>query len=140
MTPLQFENLYSADWQELENLLAQVRGGTKAKQIQGERVAALYRRTCEHLALSRARAYPAYLIDRLEHLTSEAHQAIYRQRDFGLRRLRALAAVEFPRAVRNHAVYVWIATAVFVLPTLVLGVLVYLRPELILSVLDASNV
>ena len=140
MTPVQFENLYRADWEELEKLLLEARGNRKAQQsVQGERVAALYRRTCEHLALSRARAYPAYLVDRLEHITSEAHQAIYQQRDFGLRRLRALAAVEFPRAVRKHAIYVWVSTAVFVLPTLILGVLVYLRPELILSVVDAEN-
>lgn len=140
MTPVQFENLYRTDWEELEKLLSEVRGDRKTqKTVQGERVAALYRRTCEHLALSRARAYPAYLVDRLEHITSEAHQAIYQERDFGLRRLRALVAVEFPRAVRMHATYVWVATAVFVLPTLILGVLVYLRPELILSVVDAQN-
>lgn len=141
MTPVQFENLYRADWEQLENLLCKAHRDGKAsrKTVEDERIAALYRRTCEHLALSRARAYPAYLVDRLEHLTSEAHQAIYRQRDFGLRRLRALVAVEFPSAVRKHAAYVWVATAVFVLPTLILGVLVYLRPELILSVVDAQS-
>lgn len=140
MTPLQFENLYRADWEELEKLLAALNGKRKVQEsVQGERVASLYRRTCEHLALSRARAYPTYIVDRLEHLTSEAHQAIYQQRDFGLRRLGELAAVEFPRAVRAHAAYVWVATAVFVLPTLILGVLVYLHPELILSVVDAQT-
>lgn len=140
MTPVQFENLYRDDWDELDRLLGAVRGVRKEKEpIRGERVAALYRRTCEHLALSRARAYPSYLVDRLEQLTSEAHQAIYQQRDFGLRRLYALVAVDFPRAVRKHSNYVWLATAVFVLPTLILGLLVYFRPELILSVVDAQS-
>lgn len=140
MTPVQFENLYRADWEQLENLLTKAKKAGKArKTAEGERIAALYRRTCEHLALSRARAYPAYLVDRLEHLTSEAHQAIYQQRDFGLRKLRALVAVEFPNAVRRHATYIWVATAVFVLPTLIVGLLVYLRPELILSVVDAQS-
>lgn len=140
MTPVQFENLYRADWEQLENLLTKAKKAGKArKTAEGERIAALYRRTCEHLALSRARAYPAYLVDRLEHLTSEAHQAIYQQRDFGLRKLRALVAVDFPNAVRRHAAYIWVATAVFVLPTLVVGLLVYLRPELILSVVDAQS-
>lgn len=140
MTPLQFENLYRADWDELENLLANVRGKRKEQRLtQGERVAALYRCVCEHLALARARSYPAYLVDRLERLSSEAHQAIYQQREFGLRRLRALAASEFPRAVRAHATYVWLATAVFVLPVLIVGLIVYSRPELILSVVDAET-
>lgn len=139
MTPLQFENLYRADWDELEHLLASVRGRRKEQRLtQGERVAALYRCVCEHLALARARSYPAYLVDRLERLSSEAHQAIYQQRELGLRRLRALAASEFPRAVRAHATYVWLATAVFVLPVLIVGLIVYSRPELILSVVDAE--
>jgi uncharacterized membrane protein SpoIIM required for sporulation len=140
MTPLQFENLYRADWDELESLLANVRGKRREQRAtHGERVAALYRCVCEHLALARARSYPAYLVDRLERLSSEAHQAIYQQREFGLRRLRALAASEFPRAVRAHARYVWLAVAVFVLPTLIVGLIVYSRPELILSVVDAET-
>lgn len=140
MTPLQFEELYRSDWEELENLLAGVRGSRKAREpIPGERVAALYRCTCEQLALARARSYPAYLIDRLERATSEAHQVIYQQRDFGWRRLRDLAAREFPCTVRAHAAYVWIAGAVFVLPIFIVGILVYSRPELILSVVDPET-
>jgi uncharacterized membrane protein SpoIIM required for sporulation len=140
MTPLQFEELYRADWEELEKLLAGVRSNRKEQDAtQGERVAALYRCVCEQLALARARSYPPHLVDRLERLSSEAHQAIYRHREFGLRRLHALAAREFPRAVRAHAAYVWLATAVFVLPTLIVGLIVYSRPELILSVVDAET-
>lgn len=141
MTPLQFETLYQADWDELEKLLAGIRGKrSEQRATHGERVAALYRCACEQLALARARSYPAYLVDRLERLSSDAHQAIYQQREFGLGRLRALAALEFPRAVRAHAAYVWIALAVFVLPTIIVGLIVYSRPELILSVADAESV
>lgn len=140
MTPVQFENQYQADWDELEKLLAGVRGKRREQRLtQGERVAALYRCVCEQLALARARSYPAYLVDRLERLSSDAHQAIYQQREFGLSRLRALAAREFPRAVRAHAAYVWIAAAVLVLPMLIVGLIVYARPELILSVVDAET-
>jgi uncharacterized membrane protein SpoIIM required for sporulation len=144
MTPLQFENLYQADWQELENLLSQVirpklTRQKEVKPVEGERLAALYRRTCEHLALARARAYPAYLLDRLERLTSDAHQAIYQHREVGLPRLKRFLLLDFPRAVRQHATYVWIATAVFMVPTLIIGWLVHERPELILSVVDAQT-
>jgi uncharacterized membrane protein SpoIIM required for sporulation len=140
MTPLQFEHLYQADWEELEKLLAAIHGKRKEQRdTHGERVAALYRCACEQLALARARSYPAYLVDRLERLSSDAHQAIYQQREFGLGRLRALAARDFPRAVRAHAAYVWIALAVFALPTIIVGLIVYSRPELILSVVDAET-
>jgi uncharacterized membrane protein SpoIIM required for sporulation len=145
VTPLQFEQLYQDGWQELETLLKDVLqpGATGRKQgkpsVDGERLAALYRRACEHLALARARAYPAYLLDRLERLTSDAHQVIYQHRGLGLSRVKEFFAVDFPRAVRAHAVYVWIAAAAFVLPTVVIGWLVYERPELVLSVIDAET-
>jgi uncharacterized membrane protein SpoIIM required for sporulation len=50
-----------------------------------------------------------------------------------------MATVDFPCAVRTHAPYVWIALAVFAVPTLVLGGLVYVRPELILAVVDPAT-
>lgn len=142
MTPLQFEARYGAEWDELEHALQHLRGEKSAKdqpRASGERIAELYRRACEHLALARARSYPVYMIERLDQLTGDAHQAIYQRREFGWTRLRNLFAVEFPQAVRAHASYVWIATAVFVVPTLVLGVLVYHHPELILSVVDPAT-
>jgi uncharacterized membrane protein SpoIIM required for sporulation len=145
MTPLQFEALYQRDWDELENALDAI--GKRGPQLKnrskelpsGERVAELYRRACEHLALARARAYPTHITERLDQLTADAHQVIYQRREFGAGRLRRMFAVEFPRAVRAHALYVWIAAAVFGLPTLILGVLVYHQPELILSVVDAET-
>jgi uncharacterized membrane protein SpoIIM required for sporulation len=143
MTPLTFEALYQAEWQELEELLDRVLGrkrkAASPEQLRGERIAALYRRACEHLALARARSYPAYLVDRLDRLTADAHQVIYQQREFGVGALWRIFSHDFPRAVRADAAYVWIAAALFVLPTFVLGVLVYFKPELILSVVDATT-
>jgi uncharacterized membrane protein SpoIIM required for sporulation len=145
MTPLQFERLYEREWDELERALEAIgKSGmslrNKTRDMRsGERIAELYRRACEHLALARARAYPAHLTERLDQLTADAHQAIYQRREFGAARLRRLFGVDFPQAVRRHALYVWIATAVFMLPTLVIGILVYHRPELILSVVDAET-
>jgi uncharacterized membrane protein SpoIIM required for sporulation len=142
MTPLKFESLYQEEWQELERLLdrALQRAQPSNAPIHGERIAALYRRACEHLALARARSYPAYLLDRLDRLTADAHQVIYQQREIGLSALWRIFARDFPRAVRADAGYVWTATVLFVLPTIVLGLLVYRQPDLILSVVDATTV
>lgn len=144
MTPLSFEALYEPEWRELETALDELlrRNSARGKQrppVRGERVATLYRRACEHLALARARSYPAYLTDRLERLTADAHQIIYQQRDFGFAALRRLFTRDFPRAVRANAAYAWLATALLALPTLVLAVLVYRQPDLILSVVDAAT-
>jgi uncharacterized membrane protein SpoIIM required for sporulation len=100
------------------------------------RLAALYRRACEQLALARARAYPAYIVDRLERVTAAAHQLIYHRREFRFAQLRDLALIAFPRSVRAHWRYVAVSAAAFLLPTIVVGVLVYARPDFILSVLS----
>jgi uncharacterized membrane protein SpoIIM required for sporulation len=143
MTPLRFEELYRDEWSELETLagLALGRSGDKSLRatVSGARLAALYRRACEHLALARARAYPAYLVDRLERVTSDAHQLIYHRRDFRLTRIREIAALDFPRVVRKLWPYVAVSTATFLLPTILIGLLVYTRPELILSVVSAET-
>jgi uncharacterized membrane protein SpoIIM required for sporulation len=144
MTPLHFEELYQAEWRELEALLDRILGRTKnavkdGTPIDGQAVAVLYRRACEHLALARARSYPAYLLDQLERLTSDAHQVIYQRREFGLVKVKRFLAEEFPRSVRAHSTYVWVAAALFYIPTFVIGWLVYKHPELILSVVSAET-
>lgn len=143
MTPLQFEALYQGEWQELETLLQGFfrmrRSAAAPAARQGERLATLYRRVCEQLALARARSYPAYMLDRLEQLTGAAHQAIYQRREFGLAAVKRLVSLDFPATVRAHAAYVLLAAALLLVPMLIVGLLVYCRPDLILSVVDART-
>jgi uncharacterized membrane protein SpoIIM required for sporulation len=144
MTPLHFENLYRDEWNELESQLALILDGREHQKngedpIRGERVAELYRRACEHLALARARNYPRYLLDRLDRITADAHQAIYQRREFGLSRIKRALLSDFPRAVRAHAGYVWTSTALLMVPMLLVGFLVFQRPDLILSVTSAEQ-
>ncbi len=139
MTPLQFEAQYQSEWDELQSLLTNLSFRTRKTPVSGERLASLYRRACEQLALARARSYPAHIVERLNQLTSDAHQVIYQRQEFGLDRLRRMIAVDFPRAVRAHAAYVWLATAMFLIPMLLLGVLVYFNPELILSMVEPTT-
>ncbi|MCB1623849.1 MAG: stage II sporulation protein M [Pseudomonadales bacterium] len=144
MTPLAFEERYCSEWRELADMLQRARGEKKVAnagqaEFSAQRLTQLYRRACEQLALARSRSFPAHLVDRLESLTHDAHQLIYRQRDFGLSALAHLLLTRFPQAVREHANYVWVAALVFILPTLILGWLVYRQPELILAVVSADT-
>lgn len=147
MKPLVFEEKHQAEWQELAQLLGELQASRRwrwrrrpAVTVAGARLATLYRRACEQLAMARARAYPAFMIARLEQLTQDAHQAIYRTDDFGMRRLATLMFADFPRAVRAHAVPVWLAAAFLYLPALIMGLLVYRNPEWILSVVNVDQV
>ena len=142
MTPLQFEAQYQSEWQELEALLQRFVGVRRKREpgaSHGERLTTLYRRVCEQLALARARSYPAYMLDRLERLTGDAHQVIYRHGGFGIAAGKRLVTVEFPATVRAHAVYVLVSSALLFVPMLIVGLLVYYRPDLILSVVDART-
>ncbi|HYM35744.1 MAG TPA: hypothetical protein VET48_10135, partial [Steroidobacteraceae bacterium] len=124
MSPLQFEQNYRASWEQLEEMLSYLRGDKRRaknrEKTDGELFAQLYRRTCEQLALARARAYPVHIIQRLEQITADAHQVIYQRSEFGWWRLTAIFVRDFPRAVRSHANYVWLAAVLFLLPTIVM--------------------
>jgi uncharacterized membrane protein SpoIIM required for sporulation len=139
MTPLQFEAEHAASWQELDAALA-ARTRRKAAAIDRARIASLYRAACEHLAVAESRAYPVWLIERLESLTARGHQLIYRQTDFGLDKLARLFLVDFPAAVRAHRWHVLVALIAFAAPLVVTGILTWLDPGFILSVHDAGMV
>ncbi len=159
MTPRQFEASYGAVWSELENLLDQLEGKAKAQAakepsfstsagkrktrgqpaLNGSRLTALYRRSCEHLALAQARAYPIHLTQRLEHLTHRAHQHIYRRHDYGMRRLQHWALIDFPESVRAHRWYVLVAALLFVLPLVSIGWASYSDSGFILHIMGASD-
>ena len=141
MTPLQFEAAHAAEWNELEATLGPPQKGSKrAMPADRARFAALYRVACEHLALAEARAYPVWLIERLESLTARGHQRIYRETDFGLDKLRRLFVNDFPAAVRTHRRYVLVALAAFALPLVLTGLAAYFDPGFVLSVHDAATV
>ncbi len=134
MTPLEFETAQASRWGELEELLAR-----EETELDPEKFLALYRLCCEHLALARARGFPAHVIERLSIVTARAHQIVYRRSEFGLARILALLTTAFPRAVRASGRYVLIAAALFILPALAIGVATYLRPDLVLSVVDSRT-
>ena len=152
MTPRQFEARYEPAWVELERGLNALDAGrkdrrkaspfpTSADDVPGAaRVAQLYRQCCEHLALARERAYPVHLVGRLEALTARAHQRIYRRHDFGLAAFRHLVLYKAPAAVRALRWHLLVATLVFVLPTIIVGIATWLDPHFVLTVVDAKQV
>lgn len=133
MTPLQFETQHAAQWAQLEELL------DREKDADVTRLTWLYRQVCEQLALVRARDYPLHLAERLDRLTARAHQEIYRQSDFGFDQLRRWLLIDFPHAVRSNARYVALAALLFSLPALLMGIAVYFKPDLLLTVVDAGT-
>ena len=149
MTPLQFESGYRAIWDELDQAVSLIEGKARrqsrwsrreAVDVDPARVAALYRATCEHLALARSRAYPIHLTERLESLTQRAHQIVYHRSDNSGVRLGRLFLVDIPQAIRAHSIAMWVATLVFAGPLLVLGAMTYFDPGFVLTAHDIQSV
>lgn len=138
MTPLVFESLYRDSWTELGKLLEGIEKGSRQPH-QGARLSELYRRSCEHLALARSRAYPIHLIDYLESLTQRAHQLIYRRHDYGILRFKQWALVDFPEQVRAQRWYVLIAALLFVIPLLGAGWATYQDRGFVLHFVDIQT-
>lgn len=132
MTPVAFEAANGAVWTELEK--------KDAARTDPARYARLYRMACEHLAQAEARAYPVALVERLRAITSDAHQAIYREQDWGLGRLGRLFALDFPAAVRAHRRSMSIAALAFVGPLVAMGLATHADPGLLLTVFDPAEV
>jgi uncharacterized membrane protein SpoIIM required for sporulation len=135
VTPLDFESANQAAWRELETAL-----GRSERSLDPDRFLNLYRVCCEHLAFAQARGFPLHLIERLAVVTSRAHQIAYRQSDVGWKRVIRTLLDDFPAMVRSHWLYVAFAFALFGVPTIGLGIAVYLQPDLILSVVDRHTV
>ena len=143
MTPLEFERRYAPLWEELEQLVANL-GGAKKGGASGAgataQVPALYREVCHHLALARDRGYPAFLVRRLNALVQSAHQAMYQPKGRLWSHIRNFITYEFPALIRAHSGLLAISGIAFFGPVLVLGVLIYLQPELVYSVFDPQQV
>jgi uncharacterized membrane protein SpoIIM required for sporulation len=134
MTALEFQTANEALWAELEQAI-----GLPERKLDPQRFLALYRTCCEHLALAEARGFPSAIIERLSIVTARAHQIVYRQSDFGIARIARVLLNRFPAMVRAHRGYVALSALLALGPAIALGLAVYHKPDLILSIVDGST-
>lgn len=149
MTPNEFIRCHEQEWGQLEALVAarfKYRTGNlkKDSSLSPEQAMdpaafpSLYRRVCLHLALARERHYPPALIDRLDRLALSGHQVFYGTRS--LLRIGQFIVHDFPALIREHGRLFWFSSALLYLPGLIMGLLVYFRPEMVYSLLDYFSV
>ncbi|MCP4042505.1 MAG: stage II sporulation protein M [Gammaproteobacteria bacterium] len=138
-----FESENGPLWSELLGLLDKLekpRYWRAPNPEHADRLPWLYRRICNHYALSRSRRYSPALVAQLHNLVMRGHQQLYRRQSAWLWRMIVFIGAGFPRTVRRYSAYFWFATVLFIGPGLLLGVYCYANPELIYSVLDQSQV
>lgn len=131
-----FEARHGDEWQRLDAWLAT----PAAKRAADDDFPGRYRRLCQHLALARQRRYASALVSYLNDLVLRAHHVLYGERAAGRNRWLHFLAVGFPRTLRANAAFVWLAAALFVLPTVALGLACHFDPDMIYSVMAAEDV
>lgn len=138
MKQAEFERHCGADWRSLELLLEALES---RKTVEGLKdLPDLYRRLVRQHALAVDRHYSPGLVDRLQQLLQRAHRQLYRSPEPLLTQTLAFLAYGFPSAVRRHARLFWLATAMFYLPALALGVWTYHQSDAVYHVLDPISV
>ncbi|SDR75280.1 stage II sporulation protein M [Pseudomonas oryzae] len=139
MKQAQFEARHQGEWQALDTRLAELEKSRTAGP-QAASFAAAYRRLCQQLALAESRAYSASLVERLQRLNLRAHQQLYRSNQPLGARLLAFVLAGFPRQVRAAWRSILLASLLFYGSLLLMGLLVYLFPDLIYSLLSPQQV
>lgn len=141
MKQQQFVEQYRPVWDELQKMLTEVQRPRRKRTLHDfSRLPELYRRICAHYALARHRRYSTGLVDELHELVVQGQQVLYRRKSFWLWRAVAFLWIGFPSAVRRHAKAVWLATALFYLPAVAMGLLCYSDSDYIYTVLDPGQV
>lgn len=135
-----FERRHEVEWQNFATQLDALERGEKAMAAPLEGFPAAYRRLCQQLAVARARGYSDHSIAQLQQLALRGHQQLYRHRSPLTGRLLGFVLGGFARLVRAEWRCVLAASLLFYGSLLATGVLVYLFPELVYSVLDPGQV
>ena len=127
-----------ASWDRIEHLLGRLedRGGWDQNDAE---LPALYRRCCQHLAITRQRQYGADIEERLHEIALRGYRQLYGRRQRSWRDVFSLL-VDFPVLVRAHAGLFWLATALFYLPALAMMLLVLDEPDTIYALLNPDQV
>jgi uncharacterized membrane protein SpoIIM required for sporulation len=138
-----FEQRYEADWQALRETLAAMRSrrpGNRPDASQYDRFPELYARACQHLSLAKTRGYSPQLVESLNNLVLESYNQLYRYRGNRLQQCFEFVLRGFPQLVRQHAALFWVASALFYLPAIIVGLACYFDADFIYRIHDPSQV
>lgn len=139
----EFEQRYAQDWNRFEEKVV-IAESLKRNKVESQSklssFAQHYRQLCYCLALARERQYSPYLVQKLEALVFRGHQIFYRKRLGIFRRIYQFILFGLPVAVREQAKFVWLATALFYIPGLIVFAFTLVFPELVYSVVDVDMV
>ncbi len=147
MKQLEFESLHGVFWNNLEAHLEHSKKPKKKRAETSNQTTYStsefpqdYRRLCQHLAVAKSRRYSSSLVARLNQLVQLGYEALYTEDTRRSGGILEFLAYGFPAALRANSKFVWLATAVFVLPFALMMIAVMLNDQLIYSLMSANDV
>jgi Uncharacterized membrane protein len=143
MKQIQFEQKYEAFWQKFEFLLNDLEKRKKDKDsslLDRYNFPKQYRKICNHFAIAKQRHYSPILTERLHTLVLKGHEQIYRNKTIWFWRLLEFLTTTFPSLFRKHYKIFWLASALFYVPAIAMGISCFKNSEIIYSVMDQNTV
>lgn len=136
-----FERLGEPRWRAFEAVLENAKVGNQLPDgADPAEFADGYQLITRDLSVARARGYSRTLIDRLNRLARSGHNIVYVRRSGFVGGLLRFVARGFPQAVRREWPFVAVASLLFAVPLFGMAIAVLIAPELVYSVMSASQV
>lgn len=142
-----FEAKYRPVWEKYEDWISVLSDDRKRLKVDRELRAAIgpqfpahYRQICHHLALARTRQYSTALQQRLNELALNGHQHLYQSRASAVGVFGRFLAQDFPAAFRKQWRFMLASALLFYVPAAAIAIAVIVKPDLIFSLLDPSQV
>lgn len=136
-----FESQYLPVWERYDEICHALHDKkSELTPKQAYQLPRLYRQICQHYAVAKQRRYSASLVDQLHERVLDGHQTLYKTKPAMLWRMLMFLWVTFPLQLRKHSRFFWLATALFYVPAVAMGVACYLDDEIIYTVMSESQV
>lgn len=129
-----FEEHHHKLWSQLEENLE------RKDYSLGQKFPEAFRTLCHHMAIAKHRRYSPQLVDRLNELVIKAHHRFYRHNHRYHFQWLSFLISGFPSAIRRNRRFVYVATALFLIPFLAMAAACYFNPEFIYSAMGFDEV
>lgn len=139
-----FEQQHASVWERYDALCELVNNNKAGKREmsakQAYQLPKLYRQICQHYALAKERQYSSYLVGALHERVLDGHQTLYKTKQALVWRMVMFLWVTFPLQLRKHWRFFWLATALFYVPAIIMGVACYYDNEILYTVMSENQV
>lgn len=115
MNEAYFIHTHQKTWQELEDILKQVKTKKKLKKDAEmlHRLLFLYQNACGHLSIARTRYGSTGTTEYLNSLVTRAHQSIYISKPNSISKLLRFFTHDFPALIKKEALLLLLSTGIF---------------------------